>query len=611
VAAEESPPGFEELLEYLKQSRGFDFTGYKRPSLQRRVNHQMYRVGVDEYDRYIEYLELHPDEFTALFNSILINVTGFFRDTATWMYLRDDVLPKLVEQSPPEQPFRVWVAGCASGEEAYTVAMILADLIGEQEFTRRVKIYGTDVDEEALALARAAVYDERQMSGVPEEFRARFFDPVGDAFSFRSDLRRSIIFGRLDVLSDAPISRLSLLTCRNTLMYFNADTQAQVIERFSFALNDGGVLLLGQAETLFKDRNLFEPIDRKHREFRRVVSQRNRERTAEAFTPRTPSQRLGNGTDLHRAGLMALEAPVLLLGPDGNLVAANDNARVRLGVNHRDIGLLLQDLEVSYRPVDLRTPIGEALLDRRIKRLVDVSWNTEGAASCYDITISPLYDANDLLGVSVVFDDRTRMRDLEERLEQTTLEVEQAYQELQSTNEELETTNEELQSTIEELETTNEELQSTNEELETMNEELQSTNDELHVVNEELRLRGDEVDLLNHFLESVLSSFGGGVAVIDRDRRVRMWNSVAEELWGLREQEVRDVDLLEIDTGLPVGLLAAPLEAIFSGQDGEVSLVVDAFTRRGRAVQCRVAITPLRAENAVEGALIVMDADTG
>jgi len=113
VVAEESTPGFEELLEYLKQSRGFDFTGYKRPSLQRRVNHQMYQVGVDEYDRYIEYLELHPDEFTALFNSILINVTGFFRDVATWMYLRDEVLPKLVEHSALDQPFRVWVAGCA------------------------------------------------------------------------------------------------------------------------------------------------------------------------------------------------------------------------------------------------------------------------------------------------------------------------------------------------------------------------------------------------------------------------------------------------------------------------------------------------------------------
>src|SRR5436305_497840 len=301
MAVDESP-GFEALLEYLKQSRGFDFTGYKRPSLQRRVDRHMHATGIEGYDAYLEYLELHPDEFTALFNAILINVTGFFRDMSTWVYLRNDVLPGLLEQLQPDQPFRVWVAGCASGEEAYTVAMILADLMGEHEFTRRVKIYGTDVDEEALALARAAVYDERQMGGVPEDFRKRFFEPVDDALSFRSDLRRSIIFGRIDVLRDAPISRLSLLTCRNTLMYFNADIQAQVIERFSFALNDGGVLLLGKAETLLKDTEFFEPLDGKRRAYRRLASPRPRERAAEPATSRVAGRAL-RGPDAQPRGV--------------------------------------------------------------------------------------------------------------------------------------------------------------------------------------------------------------------------------------------------------------------------------------------------------------------
>ena len=232
----EPDPAFEALLGHLKASRGFDFTGYKRSSLMRRVDRRMSQVGISGYADYLDHLELHGDEFTALFNTILINVTGFFRDPEAWDHLRHDVLPALLLAKGSTQPLRIWSAGCASGEEAYTLAMVLAELLGPATFRERVKIYATDVDEEALVYARQASYSEREVRGIPPELLDRYFDLAGDRYLFRKDLRRSVIFGRNDLVQDAPISRIDLLVCRNTLMYFNAETQARILTRFHFAL---------------------------------------------------------------------------------------------------------------------------------------------------------------------------------------------------------------------------------------------------------------------------------------------------------------------------------------------------------------------------------------
>jgi two-component system CheB/CheR fusion protein len=604
-----SPPDFEELLEYLKQSRGFDFTGYKRASLQRRIDKQMRATGVDAYSDYVEYLEVHPDEFVRLFNAILINVTAFFRDSNAWTCLREELLPAQLEAIGPDRPIRVWSAGCASGEEAYSVAMTLAELIGPDEFVKRVKIYGTDVDEEALQVARMATYDDREIGDVPDDFRERYFERVGDRHVFRADLRRSIIFGRLDVLKDAPISRLELLMCRNTLMYFNAETQAQVIGRFHFALNDTGILMLGRAETLLSQSALFEPVERKQRIFRKATIDNGRERPAgDRIAARANAVMTSNGSELLPAAAFgSLPMAALLFDAAGRLVEINERGRQLLNMTERDRGVLLQDLDISYRPVDLRTPVIQALSDMRPAAVTGIEWTSEGVHRNLEVEVLPVRGPGNSTGVAVYFHDRTEQRELEERLELSTLELEQAYQEVQSTNEELETTNEELQSTIEELETTNEELQSTNEELETMNEELQSTNDELHTVNDELRIRGDEVDQLNHFLQAILTSFRGGVVVVDAQRKVLVWNAQAAELWGLREDEVMSQDFVAIDIGLPTARLADALTAAIEGHSQYEEVELDAITRRGRSVRCRVSITPLLSRGTPDGAILVME----
>src|SRR5947208_564035 len=263
-------PQFELLLAHLKEARGFDFTGYKRSSLGRRVNRRMSQVGVSGYGDYLDYLEVHPEEFTALFNTVLINVTSFFRDPDAWNYLGDEVLPQLLAAKEVNSPIRVWSAGCASGEEAYSLAMLFAEILGPDEFRDRVKVYATDVDEEQLAEARQATYPEESLSALSPERKERFFEHFAGRYVFRKDLRRTVIFGRNDLVQDSPISRVDLLLCRNTLMYFNAETQARILSRFHFALAGGGVLFLGKAEMLLSHSNLFLPIDLKRRIFRKV-----------------------------------------------------------------------------------------------------------------------------------------------------------------------------------------------------------------------------------------------------------------------------------------------------------------------------------------------------
>jgi two-component system CheB/CheR fusion protein len=280
-----------------------------------------------------------------------------------------------------------------------------------------------------------------------------------------------------------------------------------------------------------------------------------------------------------------------------------------LGIAPSDLGRPMQDLDLSYRPADLRSALDEAKNTRDPVSLGVVHWTSPGGEERHtEIVASPIISASGaFLGSSVIFADVARYERLRSELEHSKRELEIAYEELQSTVEELETTNEELQTTNEELETTNEELQSINEELETMNEELQSTNEELATMNEELRQRTSELDRVNAFLESIFLSLDVAVAVLDRDQRIQVWNARAEDLWGLRSDEVAGQHLLSLDIGLPVEKLRQPLCDALAGKSEGNELVLDATSRRGRAIRCNVTCLPLIVSSqAVQGVIVLM-----
>jgi two-component system CheB/CheR fusion protein len=610
-AGESRDPSFERLLAYLKESRAFDFTGYKRASLMRRVRHQMQQVAIASFDEYHDYLQVHPEEFTALFNTILINVTGFFRDDDAWTYLREKVLPQLLA-GLGDQPVRAWSAGCATGQEAYSLAMALAEALGMSAFRERVKIYATDVDEDALTVARQATYTDKELQGLPEGFLDRYFEAANGRHAFRKDLRRNVIFGRNDLVQDAPISRIDLLGCRNALMYFNAETQSKIVSRLGFALKPDGVLFLGKAEMLLNHTATFEPLDLKRRFFRKVA----RPAVGELANPAPPmpaSRSTAPDEDVYALRTEAfLTSPVaqLVVDEQDRLALINHRAATLLALSERDIGRPFQDLEVSYRPAELRSHLATVRESRVSAWLRDVEWHRSvNERLVMDIQIVPLADARTrLLGCAIMFNDVSRFRQLQDELEATNRQLETAYEELQSTNEELETTNEELQSTVEELETTNEELQSTNEELETMNEELQSMNDELQATNEELRERTSEISSLNDFMESILGSLDAAVIVLNREQIVQVWNRQAEDLWGLREDETVGAHFLNLDSGLPTEQLKPVIRDVIFGDSPAAELKLDAINRRGRSIALRVTVTPLASDtHTPTGALILME----
>ena len=367
---EADDPKFETLLQFLQQQRGFDFTGYKRPSLVRRVERRMQALTMADYGDYRDYLEVHPEEFAHLFNTILINVTSFFRDETPWEYLRKEIVPRLLAAKRSHDSVRVWSAGCASGQEAYSLAIVLAEAVGMDAFRERVKIYATDVDEEALGQARLASYTPKEMEGMDGTLRDRYFEAGSGRYVFRTDLRRSVIFGRHDLVQDAPISRLDLLACRNTLMYFNAETQATILQRFHFALNDNadssnGFLFLGRAEMLLSHAGLFSPVELRHRIFAKVQPAGHRLR-APAGPPADANEHpvIRNG---HLRDLALDEGPMakIVVDAEGNVAAVNARARILFSVNPKDIGRPLQDLEISYRPLELRSLIEQAYTERR------------------------------------------------------------------------------------------------------------------------------------------------------------------------------------------------------------------------------------------------------
>jgi two-component system CheB/CheR fusion protein len=582
------------LLEYLKRTRGFDFTGYKRSSLGRRIAKRMGEVGIGSYQDYLDYLEVQSDEFAFLFNTMLINVTGFFRDAAAWDYLATEVIPRLLETAGADRPLRFWCAGCSSGEETYTLAIVLAEALGEQQYLERVKICATDVDEEALTEARHATYTATAVETVPPLLLERYFERGEQRYAFRKELRRTVIFGRNDLVQDAPISRIDLLTCRNTLMYFNAETQASILGRFHFSLNDGGYLYLGKSEMLLTHTDLFKPVDLKRRVFAKVPRPTLRDRLLFTGHPDHVDAVDGATGSVRESAFDAAPVAQLAVDADGIVVLANQLARTTLGLSKADVGRPLKDLEVSYRPFDLRTNIEAAHAEPRSVLVAHVSTTiSSGEAREFEAQLAPLYAGDRMLGTTVTFTDVTAHHRVQTELEDAKRELENAY--------------EELQSTVEELETTNEELQSTNEELETTNEELQSTNEELETINDELRQRTLELNELNAFLETILTSMGVGVVVVDRSLAVQVWNAHSSELWGLRSEEAEGESLLGLDLGLPVEKLSGALRAVLNGES-RVELRVEATNGRGRPIDCRIVALPLSVERGdVSGTILLVE----
>jgi two-component system CheB/CheR fusion protein len=549
----------EEILGKVRDARNFDFRDYKRGTLLRRIQRRMEDRGKRTLREYSALLDREPAEFDPLVGSMLIKVTSFFRDPENWEKLSGEVIPRMLSEKQSGEEVRVWCAGCATGEEAFSAAMALAEAMGPSFGNQEVKIFGTDVDEKAIAHARKGQYTRDQIESVPEKFLSEWFVEEGDGYAVRKELRRTVVFGINNLVSDAPISRLDLLICRNVFIYLDTPLQKRVLSRFHYALRRHGVLMLGKSEMIPFAARIYEPMDLSLRIYRKdggrdaAVSQERLmgllEQGSVTREVEAGREQAGSIDQFHRDVLQSLGLPVIATTLDGSVMLWNAAAaQLWNRAESEATGKKLASLNLAGLSGELLIEKSSMVREGRSDReWADGSVGRPGDthATQISVEVSPLRDADGAkAGLLYVVHEVTSVRQMEFELRRANEERQSAYEELQtineemqSSNEELETTNEELQSANEELQTTNEELQSTNEELETTNEELQSTNAELDATNRELAHRTEEMNRLAFNQRAIIRSLSAAVVVLDETGHITLWNLAAERLLGLSEGE--------------------------------------------------------------------------
>lgn len=603
-------PAFGRLLDKLAEEHNFDFREYKTVSLARRIRARLHRVHVDSFESYLTYLDRHADEHVALFNTILINVTGFLRDAEAWKALAADVLPRLVEDAAASGSLRIWSAGCSSGEEAYTLAMLVAEELGDRAADVNVKIYATDVDDDALQTARHGLYRLDDLRDVPPALLETYFSREGQAYRVRRDVRRWCIFGHHNVAQDPPMSHVDLLVCRNVLIYVTSELQERILTRFHYAVRERGFLFLGRSESLLARSRWFTAFAPKARIFERT--------TVPAPTVAVVAQRASSANPGHvdtgRATevtpaiaptiarlqrlLEALPAAIVFIDAADKVLVWNPAAESLFDIpTETALGRQFRDLDISYRAEGLRARIEDVKTSHIPARLDNVTFSRRSGETVHaDFAVIPVVEGMRVTAVAVYGIDGTESARVKEGMARLTEQHATAIQELQSTNEELETTNEELQSTNEELETTNEELQSTNEELETTVQELQAANDQLGALNVELDRRRGAAREADEHQRAVLGSLPWPVVVLDRNGVVRTWNRAAEEIWGLEAGHVLQRPFWSVPVGDVAQKIRETLARVTMTGVAEMVTKIDFTLPSSEARHLTMQVTPLRNE---------------
>ncbi len=541
----------EKILNQVRSNTKFDFRTYKLPTIARRLARRMLTLHINTMLAYSQYLEAHPEEISKLVNAFLINVTHFFRDTSAFTYLKTDLLPQLIEQARKrDRVLRFWSAGCSTGEEAYSLIMLLADLLGDELSQWTIKIFATDLDEAAIAFARRGMYSAELLKGLPAGYQSRFFEPTEHGYRVSKMLRQMIIFGEHDLNQNGPFPQINLVRCRNVLIYFSKQLQEDVLGRFTFSLKAGGYLFLGKSETIGTTMSQYELVNKAHKIYRcsrmALPSPRHLNlSTQKILRPLKRANIRGEGAimlplvskpfpepdDLaqtrHLNDVLANFLPMGIITIDRtyHILTANTTVRRLLGIAEIAVE---QDLLHVVRGIpynEVRKAIDTAFRERKMVTLPNIELNPKLGGNGRFITLS-IAVLQEIVGnpeiAAISVSDITEQVQIRQQLEAAQLEQSQMVEALRLVNESLNARNEELlnanerlhianeeailtqeqlQASLEEFETTNEELQASNEELETANEEAQASNEELQTLNQEASARNAEVLELTSAIE--------------------------------------------------------------------------------------------------------------
>jgi len=563
-----SPPtalsGINHILMQLRTSIGHDFSLYKKSTITRRIQRRMSQNGIEDTETYARYLKEHPAEIASLFKELLINVTSFFRDPEAFVALKQDILPAVLADKPEDYVFRVWVTGCATGEEAYSIAIVLRELMDKNQYEFKSQIYSTDLADDTITIARAGLYPPNIALDVTPERLRRFFIKEDGGYRVKKEIREMVVFAVQNVVKDPPFTKLDLLSCRNLMIYLEPELQNRLIPAFHYALKPGGVLFLSPSEGIGNHTELFTPLNRKWKFYRatpsaastRAILTSNLNWTTEP-AHKTPedimkSARENNLAELTRRMLLQFYAPTSVMTDlKGNIlyVYGETGKYLRPAPGHATLNMI--DMAREGLQLELRSAIsaanqGTPTLDR------ELSVKTNGDFHPVHLCVRPLSNPNDRQNLLLVsFQDiaqptpdkpartkRTSKPNELHHIEELERELAYTKENLQATIEEQFASNEELKCTNEEMQSTNEELQSTNEELETSKEELQSINEELVTLNSELQAKIVQLADMQNDIKNLLDNIHIGTIFLDQSLIIRRFTRDAAQIYRLVASDV-------------------------------------------------------------------------
>ncbi|MGD0016807.1 MAG: chemotaxis protein CheB [Verrucomicrobiia bacterium] len=615
---------FEKIVILLRTQTGHDFSLYKKNTVYRRVERRMGIHQISRITTYVRLLQENPQELELLFKELLIGVTSFFRDPAAWEELKTHVIPALLKDRPPGQALRVWIPACATGEEAYSLAIVFKEALEQLKPARNhmLQIFATDLDRDAIDKARTGVFPANIAADVSPERLSRFFIQLEHCYQVSKPIREMVIFAPQNVIMDPPFTRLDMVSCRNLLIYLTPELQKKLLPLFHYSLNPGGVLFLGSAETIGEFTNLFAPLEGKERLYRRLESGSRAEPVefpasfTSARTGAPPPKALKPTASLQsqaeRLLLQQYSPAAVLVNDKGDILFVSGRTGKYLEPAAGKANWNLFAMAREGLRYELTNAFQKALRKKDAITLRNVKVGTNGGEQTIDLTVQAIAEPEALRGmVMVVFTDvatlpetkgpaktkgphasRTRVAALERDLEQN-------RQELQTTREEMQTSQEEAKSANEELQSANEELQSTNEELTTSTEEMQSMNEEMQTLNAELQHKVGDLSRLNNDLKNLLDSAEIATVFLDIALRVRLFTAGSNRVF----------KLIPGDVGRPITDIASELD--YPGLADDAYEVLRTLAVHEQPVAARdgrwflVRIVPYRTlENMIDGVVI-------
>lgn len=541
---------FSNIVQFLKKEIGADFSQYKISTIQRRIEKRMAKFGLVSAREYYHYLEDNPGEFSFLAQEMLVSVTSFFRDTEAFEVLSTH-LEQVISRKQNNEELRIWSAGCATGEEPYSLAFMIAEICSKHSKMLPVKIFATDLDHEALAMARLGVYKQEDVSDLPKEILAKYFDRKDNVYEVKKIIRDMIVFARQDLVQNPPFVKLDMVTCRNVLIYFESSLQNRIFEIFHYSLKPNGLLFLGKSETA--NVNMFETVDKKNKLYKKINAISNLSTSPHRYTLASRGvpplkTRLQDVASISQSATLQLlkqfNLSAVVVDEESVIVHFIGNVSEFISLpegmaDFRLTNLLPKSSSTEFVVLLKKCTKEQKLIRSRLYKL------EKDPKKNFTFSINPLHLPEEsfkkLYLVSfelkkieeVEATSEFHSNDIPKRVIELELEVAATKENLQTVIEELEISNEELQSLNEELSSTNEELQASNEELETTNEEMQSTNEELMTLNEELNIKSSELRVANVSMENILSSIASPLLVLDRDIRLLRYNQYATHIFHL------------------------------------------------------------------------------